>query len=601
MLRKLLVFIFAIISLGVVSVAANDTDIGVRWLVEPTWEFDIVVNFRGGMAAVEVFHEGWMHKLGYVNNMGEMVIPMEYIHDEGHYFYRGAPHFGYGIAGIFCMARDYSAAFFDATGRQLTDFEFADALDFSEGLAVAGRRTEDYGSRWGFVDTDANVAIPFEFSSARSFSEGLAAVHNGSYWGFIDRNGNLAIPFQFRDVSYFRDGMAAVAHDFRWWGIIDRTGNLVVPFQIEMYWYDHSHLTAPATPIFQEGRAAVWELDWGESEQTTYLWHDTTRTIGFVDRAGNQIVPFIYNHARNFSEGLAAVAITDIERLTRWGFIDLYGNEIVPLIYTSAYCFSGGLAAVRCRESDRWGFIDTNGSEVVPFRYTAARSFVNGFAAVRCEQGKWGFIDKTGYEIVPPAHTWVGDFAHGLATVGTATVERFWLGTWIDGGGRFGVVDMQGNIVVPIEFDEIRSFSEGLAWARMGNYWGILQIVTGEDVAGLEPLYIPARAYVHEEEYTPESEYIPDEPEYVPEPEHIPDEPEYVPEPEYTPGEEDPQEPEHIPEPEHTPAITSLPPSRNTTRILTIVFTLLAAGIGRTGIYLHKKGAKTADKPNDIV
>jgi len=104
MLRKLFLLAFAIIYLGAVNVAANDNDIGVRWLVEPTWEFDIVVDFRGGMAAVEVFYDydGFhMHKLGYVNYMGEIVIPLEYLHYEGHYIYIGAPHFAYGMAGIY--------------------------------------------------------------------------------------------------------------------------------------------------------------------------------------------------------------------------------------------------------------------------------------------------------------------------------------------------------------------------------------------------------------------------------------------------------------------------------------------------------------------
>jgi len=42
---------------------------------------------------------------------------------------------------------------------------------------------------------------------------------------------------------------------------------------------------------------------------------------------------------------------------------------------------------------------------------------------------------------------------------------------------RFGFVDQRGNIIVPVEFIEVRCFTEGLAWVRAENGWGILEAV----------------------------------------------------------------------------------------------------------------------------
>ena len=49
----------------------------------------------------------------------------------------------------------------------------------------------------------------------------------------------------------------------------------------------------------------------------------------------------------------------------KWGFIDKFGKEVIPLIYDYAKNFDDGLAQVK--KGDKWGFIDKNGKEVTPF------------------------------------------------------------------------------------------------------------------------------------------------------------------------------------------------------------------------------------------
>ena len=434
----------------------------VTWLIEPTWDFDAVFPFHEGMAGVEIFEDyGWMHILGYINNRGEIVIPLQYRHRQEHYTYSGAPSFTYGR--VILWSEDNSS------------------------VAV--------------FDNEGNIIVPFEFTNGWGFSEGLAAVQTGTFtmtddgwvdtrqWGFIDLEGNVVIDFQFSPFSYefrpahnprFSEGLAAVHHMaasyYSWqrmgyWGFIDPTGHLIIPFT-----YDYAR-------DFREGRAAVVMGDWEWSDNATW---------GFIDHEGNMVIPMQYSHVSDFSEGRAIVRYGGWDNIS---VIDRYDNTIVPFgQFEDAGSFSEGLAAVRVGDwrYGQWGFIDREGNEVVPLGYNYARSFSEGLAVVashgrvvdgshdRTErlQWNWGVIDREGNEVVPLIYDHVRNFSHGLAAVLY--------------GDLWGLIDREGNVVVPIQFDDIRSFSEGLAWARQGDLWGILQI--GGGGTPVVPIYIMADA-----------------------------------------------------------------------------------------------------------
>jgi len=44
-------------------------------------------------------------------------------------------------------------------------------------------------------------------------------------------------------------------------------------------------------------------------------------------------------------------------------------------------------------------------------------------------------------------------------------------------GGKHGFIARSGQLVVPVKFDEVRSFSDGLAWVRLGNEQGYIDKV----------------------------------------------------------------------------------------------------------------------------
>src|ERR1700733_4949326 len=88
-------------------------------------------------------------------------------------------------------------------------------------------------------------------------------------------------------------------------------------------------------------------------------------------------------------------------RATGWGYIDHKGNVSIPFHFDNAKSFSDGLAAVWI--DHLWGYIDKTGKVVIPAHFQTVEPFSHGYAAV-ANNGKWGFIDKTGKIVVDTAY-----------------------------------------------------------------------------------------------------------------------------------------------------------------------------------------------------
>ena len=213
--------------------------------------------------------------------------------------------------------------------------------------------------------------------------------------------------------------------------------------------------------------------------------------FGFCDKEKKLVIEAKYAYVEPFSNNLALVNIGmkmnetgEIVEPGTYGFIDKTGKEIIPLKYKYATSFSEGLAFVTSQLNvqkpygDNYGknpadliifgrkggmFIDVKENPVFTVKYDYASSFVEGFSKVvnripgKKGYYKMGFIDKTGKEVVPLIYDYVDQFSEGLALVSVDTKKA----------PKVGFIDVTGKVVIPLKFNSRYSkFSDGLAVQR---------------------------------------------------------------------------------------------------------------------------------------
>ena len=309
----------------------------------------------------------------------------------------------------------------------------------------------------GYIDKTGRLIIPFKFDGADNFSEGLAAVRIKEKTGYIDATGKFVISPPSLSGFPFSDGMALVVirefekdhlHMHKL-GYINRSGKLVI--QRKEAWDSKSLHIFYKELFFSEGLVSV----------------EQNGKVGFIDKAGRQVIPPRYENAEPFSEGLAAVMIKG-----QYGYIDRSGKMVIPPQFEDAGPFSEGLAIISFN-GDQWSYIDKSGKLVINGEeFVVARAFSEGLAAVMGKNEKYGFIDKTGKFVIQPQFHRVGDFSEGLAAV--RPVDATGPATWHISIKRVEIVIKSMSTLrdspMKAEFDlHYYRFCGGVARVSLGN------------------------------------------------------------------------------------------------------------------------------------
>ncbi|MER7760328.1 WG repeat-containing protein [Streptomyces sp. NPDC097619] len=185
--------------------------------------------------------------------------------------------------------------------------------------------------------------------------------------------------------------------------------------------------------------------------------------VALVGAGGQLVRPPEFSVVGRFAPdgqgGLTAPAATLDHR---WGYLDGEGHWRDEPRHEKASGFDSA-GRSRYRADGLWGYADLTGAPVTPARFTEAGFFHHELAVVRTEGG-FGFVDPTGTVVLGGTHRWAGRYGpNGLAPVVAADGDR-------------GYQDREGRLVVPVAFDEARTFnSAGTAPVRVGERWGLLR------------------------------------------------------------------------------------------------------------------------------
>jgi hypothetical protein len=127
------------------------------------------------------------------------------------------------------------------------------------------------------------------------------------------------------------------------------------------------------------------------------VYNKEERASGYINTKGELVIPYMYDMASYFSEGIAWVAKDD-----KYFTIDQNNETIFKLKkgYEPEGDFHDGLAIV---SEEGWftpkGYVNKTGEFVIPVKYELANDFKNGVASVKIKDGNYIYINTKGEEV----------------------------------------------------------------------------------------------------------------------------------------------------------------------------------------------------------
>ena len=312
--------------------------------------------------------------------------------------------------------------------------------------------------KWGYVDEQGNTVIPFEYDEVSPFVNGSAAVGKNNLYGLIDASGRELG----RGLAYGGIDLVGTHSVYRValrgkLGLIDSQGRELLPADcdaVELGDYvsfGHNLHTPSATVgmIDYTGKTLLPEgimkqayplsdgvvVGKGESQtDKKQVWklYDTVR-CNTIELPSPQDI--LYNP---FHCGYALVT----ENPKKHYFIDFNGEKCSPV-----YEFVGDLreGCYVVRREGLYGVIDSLLQERVPCKYEEGGKTVSEGLWNTMIDEEWGYLDMHGKTVIPFRYDMSQPFYMGYACVCEMT----------DSDMRFGLINRQGDMVVPAKWEDI--------------------------------------------------------------------------------------------------------------------------------------------------
>ena len=286
--------------------------------------------------------------------------------------------------------------------------------------------------------------------------------------GVIDVTGKTIIIPQYDTIKLIKDIPYIVVWKGGKVGIIDYSNKIILePIYDTLQKLGNSHFAR----VKKDGKIGIVDLQSkrerffeGLNIQRTgrvdslgrcaYSEESEEGTFGVIGIDGIVVPSGKYNGVKLLDNGLIRVSTPN----KAWPFNPLYGllnshgEEILPLKYTEISSFEKNLAEIciggEYDEYDeikdgKWGVVDVTGKIIVDCKYDGI-TISDGTIKVSDNSGElplYGLLDKQGNEILPTIYSYISDFKAGLARVCKEVAQDFYTVE------KWGIIDSTGKFI----------------------------------------------------------------------------------------------------------------------------------------------------------
>ena len=299
--------------------------------------------------------------------------------------------------------------------------------------------------KWGIVDSIGNEIIPCIYDLAFQFKPYDAIiVQKGKKFGICSIDNKTLIDFEYDVILDYNEGYALAVKNNKY-GVINGDMKLTVECIYDKF---------PLVPNIGEYKKYFC---FGKGQGISDYSNNNHARYGIIDvETGAEIIPFEYEELGNYNDTSLIVAKKD----GKYGFINSKNEIIIPFMYDRAKDFFEGLAYVAQKKGSaqtilgmvptlKSGFINKKGEVVIPLKFDdqffGDPTFNNGLAVMGVGDDnvyatRFGYINKEGEYVIKPQFDKANPFKKGVAMV--------------EKDKKVGIINTKGEFIIPMMYDE---------------------------------------------------------------------------------------------------------------------------------------------------
>lgn len=295
------------------------------------------------------------------------------------------------------------------------------ACDFHYGLLSVYKE-----GKWGIANTNFDLVIPCNYEDIEAISTNRFKIRKGNKWGIIDNQLKTIANTEFESISHITKKYSKVCVYIHYcsvlaprYGIIDGNGHIIIPVECE-----DINMVSVGTHLF-------WIVNIGKK--------------GVCNEEGEVIIPLIYDNV-DMSDDLFICEIYEQSNSSS----SVSRNIKFSNIYT--------------KNGEQRLCIDNTFNIDVPKEYDIACYAGFGLVRVMNKEGEWGLINLMNDVIIAPQFSYIDVFDGTFAIVGNSEDNEVILFPDEDRSYvnmKYGLIDVSGDIVLPIEYDYIDKWDNG--------------------------------------------------------------------------------------------------------------------------------------------
>jgi len=359
---------------------------------------------------------------------------------------------------LFRIIQNNKTGYINSQGEIIIEPIFADAQDFSNGLAPAR-----IAGKYGYINSNGDFVINSKYDYAMEFKNGTAMVFNDSVPSFLFLDGREIKFPNYRAITFLEPERAYVYTNTKKTGVIDLKGNLVIDTIYS--WID------------LRGKFAIVGDFRGEANER--------ERVALIDSSGKIMIPFgKYTEIWNFERGCAKVYFPS-EGKQYIGFINEKGDHLISRVQdgmkskelsscindsTFVELYNDSITVVNGRSSkdDYYGIINSKGESVVKnFQWAGIIPISENLCYVRLRDSySYILIDAAGNKINSDTFTYFDKSPYDSHIV-------------VAKNNQYALMDLSLKYLIPFQDHQLGSNYIGkeyfyyASYNRANYYWGL--------------------------------------------------------------------------------------------------------------------------------